>query len=129
MTPQERRRYSASLRRMAAGAFNSGCNCVGSELLWGAAAQLLLAAKNYHPEWTFDGHGYYSFAAQQLESETKGDVLLFDKIYADSLHVNFYENNLTAKEIILARRHTFRLITALGCYLDQQDPSQTGSGA
>lgn len=122
MTPQERRRYSEDLRQRARYEFDCGGDArIASELLWNAAAQLLLAALDYHPQWEFRGHGYYSFAARELEMETASDVLHVDEIQADSLHVNFYENNLTANEITAARAAVCKLIAALERYLDSQE--------
>ena len=122
MTPGERQQYSTYLKIRADAEFDSGGDeRIASELLWNAVAQLLLAALDYHPRWEFRGHGYYSFVAQELEKETQRDVLHVDEIQADSLYVNFYENNLTSSEIIAARSAAGRLIVALERYLDSQE--------
>lgn len=122
MTPGERRQYSDYLKHRADREFDCGGDPrIGSELLWNAVAQLLLAALGYHPMWDFRGHSFYSFAARELEVETHRDVMHIDEIQSDSLHVNFYQDNLTANEVIAARAAAERLIAALNRYLDQQD--------
>lgn len=69
-----------------------------SEKGWGAAA-LMLKAIAEGREWDHDRHRHFAGAAGRLRSEMGNrDVVRFFQV-AESLHVNFYEDQLCAADV------------------------------
>ena len=120
MTPQDRRLLSDEFLTRSDAEFNPGGNSqIAAEILWGAAAQLLLIEIHGEPTLNFRDHGSYRDAAILLQARSTGSVVLTDFECANKLHGHFYHGHLSDHDLRSCRRITKRFIQRLGAYLDQ----------
>ena len=98
MTTQKYRNDSRVLLTQARTELAQGDLRQASEKGWGAAA-LMLKAIAERREWEHDRHRHFANAASRLRSEMGNrDVVRFFQV-AESLHVNFYEDQLRPSDI------------------------------
>ena len=120
MTPQDRRILSDEFLTRSDAEFNPrGNDQIAAEILWGAAAQLLLIEIHGEPTLNFRDHGSYRDAAILLQARSTGSVVLTDFECANKLHGHFYHGHLSDHDLRSCRRITKRFIRRLGAYLDQ----------
>lgn len=98
MTTQKYREASRWLLTQARSELAAGDAQQASEKGWGAAAQMLKAVAEQRG-WEHGKHRHLSRAASRLRAET-GDRDVF-RLYmvADSLHGNFYEDELEPQDV------------------------------
>ena len=127
MTPQARSQLSQTLLRRSDDEFDSGGNThIAAELLWGAAAQLLLTVIDTDAKLEFTEHDSYRLAASRVEERSAEPFDVTDYKAANRLHFHFYQGHLTDKDLKYCRRITKRLIRRLNAYLAQ--PATSGQG-
>jgi len=120
LTPWDRRLLSEEFLTRSDAEFNpSGNDQIAAEILWGAAAQLLLIEIHREPTLNFTDHGSYRDAATFLQAKSTGTVVLTDFDCANKLHGHFYHGHLSESDLRSCRRITKRFIQRLGTYLDQ----------
>lgn len=89
-----------------------------SEKLWGATATMVKAvAKNY--KLYHNGHRELFKVIDVLANKTKDNELLTLFHIASSLHINFYENWLTEKEVKNGYENTEKLLVKLNNLIKQ----------
>ena len=117
MTPAERRVVSIELTLQSDPEFKANGNTmVAAELLWGAVAHGLLAIGTIN-KWKLNGHSFYQYAAGQLATQEPNIPWQSDVAAANQLHIHFYDNHLTAKELQSHRSIAKRLLTNIDKYL------------
>ncbi len=82
------RRFLAQVRSE----LEEGDRTQASEKIWGAAAQAVKAI-GHERGWNYDGHGIMFAVVAQLAKEFEDASLLTDFNTANSMHVNFYDND------------------------------------
>ena len=98
MSMQKYRDDSRSLLAHARVELDMGDLRQASEKGWGAAA-LMLKAIAERREWDHDRHRHFANAAGRLRSEMGNrDVVRYFQV-AESLHVNFYEDQLRPEDV------------------------------
>lgn len=128
MTPEARRQLSQTLLQRSDDEFgkHGGNTHIAAELLWGAAAQLLLTVIDTDETLTFKGHDSYPEAAERVEELSREPFAASDYHTANRLHVHFYEGQLTGKDLTNIPRITKRLIKRLEAYLTQTTNGDSG---
>ena len=98
MTTQKYREDSRALLARARTELASGDMRQASEKGWGATA-LMLKAIAEQREWDHERHRHFANAAGRLRSEMGNrDIVRFFQV-AESLHVNFYEDQMRPTDI------------------------------
>ena len=114
MTTQKYRDDSRSLLARARRELDDGDLRQASEKGWGAAALMLKAiAAQRGGDWEHSRHRHYSSAASRLRSELGNrDIMRWFNV-AESLHANFYEDQLLPSDISESLDDVERLLDLL----------------
>ena len=104
---------SRQLLRQAREELERGDARQASEKGWGAAAQMVKAIAERRG-WEHRGHRYIHCAARRLRSETGDKEMMQLFQVANSLHINFYEDDMEAQVVDEALDDVDRLLEKLG---------------
>ena len=87
-----------------------------SEKGWGAASQLVKAAAELYG-WRHTNRDQLLRAASMLQ-ERSGDMELYELfLHPHSLHINFYEGNLTSDQVTVSLDATARFVERVEAFL------------
>ncbi len=112
MGTQKYREDSRALLAQARAELASGDMRQASEKGWGATA-LMLKAIAEQREWDHERHRHFANAAGRLRSEMGNrDIVRFFQV-AESLHVNFYEDQMRLEDIAESLNDVGRLLDLL----------------
>lgn len=99
--------------------FDAGDRRQGSEKLYGAATQVVIAAARQRG-WQYRSHRATKNAVIQLETEYQDPLLIAGFLAAEKFHKNFFHDEMEDYEIVadrpIVRRFVNRLVTLVNDY-------------
>ena len=102
--------------------FDAGDRRQGSEKLYGAATQVVIAAAKQRG-WQYRSHRATKNAVIRLESEYQDPLLIAGFLAAEKFHKNFFHDEMEDYEIIadqpIVRRFVNRLVTLVNNYASE----------
>ena len=96
--------------------FEAGRGLQGSEMLWGAAAHMVIALAQQRG-WPYRNHNAMKNAAKQLADEQDNPILGDDFEIAEKFHRNFYHSNMTGPEVNSDRPRVRRFVQRMRALL------------
>ena len=92
--------------------FDAGDRRQGSEKLYGAATQVVIAAAKQRG-WQYRSHRATKNAVVQLESEYQDPLLIAGFLAAEKFHKNFFHDEMEDYEIVADRPIVHRFVNRL----------------
>ena len=99
--------------------FDAGDRRQGSEKLYGAATQVVIAAAKQRG-WQYRSHRATKNAVIQLESEYQDPLLIAGFLAAEKFHKNFFHDEMEDYEIVADRPIVHRFVHRLVALVNDQ---------
>lgn len=112
MDPQEHIDAAQEFLAEADGKFGEGRILLASEMLWGAAAHMLIALSQLRA-LPYRNHNAMKNAARVLAAEQGNPEIEEDFNLAERFHRNFYHNEMTESDVTVDRPRVRRLVETL----------------
>ena len=106
--------------------FAAGDELQGSEKLWGAASQSVMAFCKQR-DWNFGKSNARKAAVQRLADEYGEPLLVSDFSVADKFHANFYHNFMEDEDIQRDRALVHRFVRRVVSLTRMESDAQPGS--
>ena len=108
--------------------FAAGDELQGSEKLWGAASQSVMAFCKQRG-WNFGKSNARKAAVQRLADEYDEPLLVSDFSVADKFHANFYHHFMEDEDVQRDRALVHRFVHRVVALTRLEDGAQPGQGA
>ena len=102
--------------------FHVGDRRQGSEKLYGAATQVVIAAAKQRG-WQFRSHRATKNAVTRLEAEYQDPFLSAGFIAAEKFHKNFFHDEMEEYEIVADRPVVHRFVNRMAVLVNNYDPA------
>lgn len=102
--------------------FDAGDHRQGSEKLYGAATQVVIAAAKQRG-WQFRSHRATKNAVTRLEAEYQDPLIAAGFLAAEKFHKNFFHDEMEDYEIVADRPVVHRFVNRMAALVNRYDPT------